>query len=263
MMQEMKHPLAFVPTMGALHAGHQSLITLAKSYAPHVAVSIFVNPLQFENPDDLAKYPREVTGDTEKAKSAGADYVWAPTVEEMYPVKPTIIPAGPIGDMYEGVHRTGHFDGVLTVVKRLFDLVQPDVAVFGEKDFQQLFLIRKLVHDLALPITIVAAPIVRESDGLAMSSRNIRLNEAGRRSSLVISQALREAALVSGFTHQRAVLHSVLSSDPGFTLDYAEIINESNFQLATPETGAARAIIAGWVNGVRLLDNMPMQVANS
>jgi pantoate--beta-alanine ligase len=263
MMQEMKHPLAFVPTMGALHAGHQSLITLAKSYAPHVAVSIFVNPLQFENPDDLAKYPRDVAGDTEKAKSVGADYVWAPTVEEMYPAEPTIIPAGAIGNMYEGIRRTGHFDGVLTVVKRLFDLVQPDVAVFGEKDFQQLFLIRKLVHDLNLPITIVGAPLVRETDGLAMSSRNVRLDEAGRRSSLVISQALREAALVSGFTHQRAVLHSVLSSEPGFTVDYAEIIDESNFELATPQTPAARAIIAGWVNGVRLLDNMPMQVANS
>ena len=263
MMQEMKHPLAFVPTMGALHAGHQSLIALARKYAPHVAVSIFVNPLQFENPDDLAKYPRDVSGDTEKAKAAGADYVWAPTVDEMYPAKPTIIPAGPIGNLYEGVHRAGHFDGVVTVVKRLFDLVQPEVAIFGEKDFQQLFLIRQLVHDLDLPITIVAAPLVREPDGLAMSSRNIRLDEAGRLSSLVISRALREASQATGFANQRGVLHQVLATEPGFTLDYAEIIDESNFQLATPDTGAARAIIAGWVNGVRLLDNMPMQVANS
>jgi len=262
-MQEMKHPLAFVPTMGALHAGHQSLIALARKYAPHVAVSIFVNPLQFENPDDLAKYPRDVSGDTEKAKAAGADYVWAPTVDEMYPAKPTIILAGPIGNLYEGVHRTGHFDGVVTVVKRLFDLVQPDVAIFGEKDFQQLFLIRQLVHNLNLPITIVAAPLVREPDGLAMSSRNIRMDEAGRRSSLVISRALREASQASGLANQRALLHEVLATEPGFTLDYAEIIDESNFQLATPDTGAARAIIAGWVNGVRLLDNMPMQVANS
>ena len=263
MTQEMKHPLAFVPTMGALHAGHQSLISLARTCAPHVAVSIFVNPLQFENPDDLAKYPRDVAGDTEKAKSAGADYVWAPTVEEMYPAEPIIIKAGPIGNLYEGVHRAGHFDGVVTVVKRLFDLVQPEVAIFGEKDFQQLFLIRQLVHDLDLPITIVAAPLVREPDGLAMSSRNIRLDEAGRLSSLVISRALREASQATGFANQRGVLHQVLATEPGFTLDYAEIIDESNFQLATPDTGAARAIIAGWVNGVRLLDNMPMQVANS
>ena len=259
MTHEMQHPLAFVPTMGALHAGHQSLIAIAKQYAPHVAVSIFVNPLQFENPDDLAKYPRDLDGDTRKAISAGADYVWAPTVEEIYPSSPNIIAAGAVGETFEGVHRPGHFDGVLTVVKRLFDVIQPQVAVFGEKDFQQLFLIQKMVAELSLPIKIVSAPLVREPDGLAMSSRNIRLTAVGRKSALVISRSLVEATKEKSVVNQREALHRILATEPAFTLDYAEIIDESKFELADSSTSAARAIIAGWVNGVRLLDNMAMR----
>lgn len=255
----MEHPLAFVPTMGALHAGHQSLITLAKNYAPHVVVSIFVNPLQFESADDLAKYPRDLEGDAAKAKSAGADYVWAPEVDEIYPSHPTVIPAGPLGDIFEGIHRTGHFDGVLTVVKRLFDLVQPEVAIFGEKDFQQLFLIRKMVAEMSLPIEIIAAPLVREADGLAMSSRNVRLRNVDRRAALVISRALTSAAQETTIEKQRETLHGVLGSEAGFTLDYAEIIDEEDFTLATNSTAQPRALVAGWVNGVRLLDNMAMR----
>jgi len=261
--------IAFVPTMGALHDGHLALIKKARELSETVVVSIFVNPLQFDNPEDLAKYPRDVAGDSAKALAAGATHIWAPTFNEVYPegagddAAIERLSAGHVGTLFEGASRPGHFDGMLTVVHRLFKAVAPRYAIFGEKDFQQLFLIRQLVHDLDLPITIVAAPLVREPDGLAMSSRNIRLDEAGRRSSLVISRALREASQATGFANQRGVLHQVLATEPGFTLDYAEIIDESNFQLATPDTGAARAIIAGWVNGVRLLDNMPMQVANS
>ena len=166
---DLNHPLAFVPTMGALHAGHLSLIEIAKTFSPEVVVSIFVNPLQFENSEDLAKYPRPLELDIKLAENAGASFVWAPTFEEIYPSDPTIIPAGEIGNTFEGVHRFGHFDGVLTVVKRLFDLVKPEYAIFGEKDFQQLFLIKKMVAELNLPIQIIAAPIIRDSDGLALS----------------------------------------------------------------------------------------------
>jgi pantoate--beta-alanine ligase len=249
---------AFVPTMGALHAGHISLIELAKNYSSDIVVSIFVNPLQFEDPTDLKDYPRDLENDTKLAMQAGASQVWAPTVEDIYPEKVIPISAGEVGKIYEGAHREGHFDGVLTVVDRLFRHVQPTWAIFGEKDFQQLYIIRKWVKENNLPIKIIAAPIIRDLDGLALSSRNIRLSKEDRKVALIINRALRQA------THERSVetgldrLHDVLASEPNFTLDYAQIINEETFAIAT---GAkkARAIVAGWVNGVRLLDNMAMQ----
>lgn len=249
---------AFVPTMGALHAGHLSLIELAKTYAEEVVVSIFVNPLQFENPDDLAKYPRDVEGDTEKALRAGATHVWVPTYEEIYPSEVVKLSSGELGRKYEGVGRVGHFDGVLTVVDRLFIPVQPDLAIFGEKDFQQLFIIKKWVKQSKLPIEIISGPLVRDADGLALSSRNVRLSPEDRKAALVISRALKQA------THERSVetardrLHDVLAGEPNFSLDYAEIINEDNFEPAT-SSRKGRALVAGWVNGVRLLDNMAMR----
>jgi pantoate--beta-alanine ligase len=249
MNKELKRPLAFVPTMGALHAGHESLISAARKRCEEVVVSIFVNPLQFENKEDLANYPRTPELDIKSAESVGATYVWLPTLEEIYPAEPKIIKAGPIGDLYEGVHRFGHFDGVLTVVKRLFDLVMPDIAYFGEKDFQQLFLIKKMVRELDLPIEIVPAPIVRDVDGLALSSRNIRLSASGRNSALIISKALREG----GYDRNR--IHQILATEVNFNLDYAEIIDSNTFQIADSSTTNKRAIIAGWVEGVRLLDN--------
>lgn len=248
---------AFVPTMGALHAGHLSLIEIAKSFSQNVVVSVFVNPLQFENSDDLKNYPRDIDGDIAAAHSAGATEVWTPSYEEIYPGSVEKISAGDLGMKYEGEGRAGHFDGVLTVVDRLFRKVQPGWAIFGEKDFQQLFIIKKWVKASGLPIEIIGAPLIRDIDGLALSSRNIRLNRDDRKSALIISRALKQA------THERSVdsardrLHDVLASEPSFTLDYAEIINEDNFEPATsPRKG--RAIVAGWVNGVRLLDNMPM-----
>ncbi len=244
--------------MGALHAGHQSLISIAKNYAPNILVSVFVNPLQFENPDDLAKYPRDLAGDIQKAETAGATFVWSPTVEEIYPSEPTIISAGELGNAFEGVHRFGHFDGVLTVVKRLFEVAKPEFAIFGEKDFQQLFLIKRMVKELALPIHIIEAPIIRENDGLAMSSRNVRLSESGRISALVISRALRAAAEARDIASARATLQELLTSESGFALDYAEIINEENFELADSTTARPRALVAGWINDVRLIDNMAM-----
>ena len=249
MEMKLSRPLAFVPTMGALHAGHESLIKLAKNRSENVVVSIFVNPLQFENQQDLANYPRTPELDIKKAESAGASYVWQPTFDEIYPVQPKIISAGEIGNSFEGVHRFGHFDGVLTVVKRLFDLVQPDIAVFGEKDFQQLFLIKKMVKDLKLDIEIVSAPIVRDCDGLALSSRNIRLSDEGRKNALIISKALREGK----YDKERVI--SILNSEPNFTLDYVEIIDADTFKVANSQSVNKRTLIAGWVEGVRLLDN--------
>lgn len=249
MNRELKRPLAFVPTMGALHAGHESLIKLARSRCDEVIVSIFVNPLQFENKEDLANYPRTPELDIKKAESAGATYVWLPTFEEIYPSDPKIISAGPVGNLFEGVHRFGHFDGVLTVVKRLFDLVMPNIAYFGEKDFQQLFLIKRMVKELNLPIEIVAAPIIRDVDGLALSSRNIRLSGAGRKAALIISKALNEAK------GNRDQVRKILASESKFILDYAEVIDADTFEIASEETLNKRTIIAGWVEGVRLLDN--------
>ncbi len=240
----------FVPTMGALHPGHQSLIKLAREKSDRVLVSIFVNPLQFENQVDLAKYPKTLETDLKLAEAAGAAAVFAPSYEDVYPGEITKIDAGAIGDLYEGASRAGHFSGVLTVVKRLFDLTQPKIAIFGEKDFQQLFLIKQMVKQLNLPIEIVAAPIIREADGLAMSSRNVRLDDSGRKSALIISKALSENSI--------AQMQAVLATEAGFTLDYLEVIDEETFLPATSESKNKRAIIAGWVNGVRLLDNKRM-----
>lgn len=248
---------AFVPTMGALHAGHLSLIELAKNFSDEVVVSVFVNPLQFENQEDLARYPRDIKGDSELAIAAGATQIWAPTYEEIYPENPLLIDAGPLATRFEGVTRPGHFDGVLTVVDRLFKKVQPAYAIFGEKDFQQLFIIKEWVRRNDIPVEIISAPLVRDGDGLALSSRNIRLSDEGRKAALIISKALRAAAVSS---NPEATMLEILSSEPSFTLDYAVIIDEESFELATPTTAKRRALIAGWVNGLRLLDNMAMSV---
>jgi pantoate--beta-alanine ligase len=236
--------------MGALHPGHQSLIKLASEKSDRVLVSIFVNPLQFESQDDLAKYPKTLDADLQLAEAAGATAVFAPSYEDIYPGEITKIEAGVIGNLYEGASRAGHFSGVLTVVKRLFDLTKPKIAIFGEKDYQQLFLIKQMVKKFNLPIEIVAAPIIREVDGLAMSSRNVRLDEVGRKSALIISKALGKDSI--------AQMHAVLATEPGFTLDYLEVIDEETFLPATSDSKNKRAIIAGWVNGVRLLDNKRM-----
>lgn len=235
----------FVPTMGALHAGHAALISAARKRSNHVVVSIFVNPLQFNDPKDLEKYPRTPDQDRELALAAGASEVWFPTVEEIYPSNPELIEAGPIGEIFEGHSRPGHFDGVLTVVKRLFDLVQPDFAIFGEKDFQQLYLIKQMVKNFNLPIEIIAHPTIREADGLALSSRNIRLSSDDRAKASIIYKALNAG---------RDQMNAVLASEPAWKTDYATVINPENFkeELAPKQ----RAIIAGWIGGIRLIDNM-------
>ena len=230
-----------VPTMGALHKGHQALIKRARELDKEVVVSIFVNPLQFTDAADLEKYPRTPETDIQIATLAGATEVWFPNYEEIYPNEPVQISAGAVGDLYEGASRPGHFAGVLTVVNRLFEIVKPSAAVFGEKDFQQLWLIKNHFRK----IEIAAVPTVREFDGLALSSRNIRLTESDRAAALIISKALKEPTR----------MHEILATEPAFKLDYAEIIDEKTFQIASATTQNKRAIIAGWVNGVRLLDN--------
>ena len=230
-----------VPTMGALHKGHQALIKRARELDKEVVVSIFVNPLQFSDTADLEKYPRTPETDIQIATLAGATEVWFPNFEEIYPNEPVQISAGPVGDLYEGASRPGHFAGVLTVVNRLFEIVKPSAAVFGEKDFQQLWLIKNHFKK----IEIASISTVREFDGLALSSRNVRLTETDRAAALIISKALKEPAR----------MHEILATESAFKLDYAEIIDEKTFQLATATTQNKRAIIAGWVNGVRLLDN--------
>ena len=243
---------AFVPTMGALHAGHSSLIKRARELSDRVIVSIFINPLQFENKDDLAKYPRTPELDIETASKAGATHLWLPSVEEIYPGEFKKLSAGPLGDIYEGVKRPGHFDGVLTVVNRLFELVKPQWAVFGEKDFQQLTLIKSMKSN----VQIIGAPTIRDVDGLALSSRNVRVSD--RKAALVIYRALSAAAKEKSVDSARAAMAKVLQSEESSTLDYAEIINEENFEIAQQDDANKRAIIAGWVNGIRLIDNMPM-----
>jgi pantoate--beta-alanine ligase len=243
---------AFVPTMGALHAGHASLIKKAREYSDRVVVSIFINPLQFENKDDLAKYPRTPEFDIDLAASAGATHLWLPHVAEIYPGEVTKISAGALGDIYEGVKRPGHFDGVLTVVNRLFELVKPTWAIFGEKDFQQLTLIKSMKSD----VQIIGAPTVRDADGLALSSRNVRVSD--RQAALIIHRALLFASQEKEINRGREVMNEVLASEESFTLDYAAIINEGNFAAAQQSDENKRAIIAGWVNSVRLIDNMPM-----
>ena len=235
----------FVPTMGALHAGHAALISAARKRCKEVVVSVFVNPLQFNDSEDLKKYPRTPDKDREIAFQAGASEVWFPTYEEIYPEVPELITAGPIGDLFEGASRPGHFNGMLTVVKRLFDLVQPDFAVFGEKDFQQLFLIKDLVHKLKLPVEVVSHPIVREADGLALSSRNVRLSAVERQKALVIYRALQAGP---------DNLLTTLATEPTWTTDYATVINPDNFKEEI--SAKQRALIAGWIGGVRLIDTM-------
>jgi pantoate--beta-alanine ligase len=217
------------------------LIKRARELDKEVVVSIFVNPLQFTDAADLEKYPRTPETDIQIATLAGATEVWFPNYEEIYPSQPVQISPGPVGNLYEGASRPDHFAGVLTVVNRLFEIVKPSAAVFGEKDFQQLWLVKNHFKK----IEIVSVPTVREFDGLALSSRNIRLTNSDREAALIISKALKEPNR----------MHEILATEPAFKLDYAEIIDEKTFQLASANTQNRRAIIAGWVNGVRLLDN--------
>lgn len=243
-----------VPTMGALHKGHQALIKRARSMSKEVVVSIFINPLQFENSDDLEKYPRSPEKDIQLATLAGATEVWMPDFEEIYPGEIKKLSAGALGQIFEGQARPEHFDGVLTVVNRLFEIVKPTAAVFGEKDYQQLAIIKAMKSN----VEIIAVPTVREFDGLALSSRNVRLTEQGRVTANVIHRALAAARLAPTVAIAQEIMDTTLSTEAGFKRDYAAIIDEDSFEIASNETRHKRGIIAGWIDGIRLIDNIKM-----
>ena len=240
--------------MGALHKGHQALIKRARSMSKEVVVSIFINPLQFENIDDLEKYPRTPEKDIALATLAGATEVWMPDYEEIYPGEIKKLSAGALGQIFEGQARPEHFDGMLTVVNRLFEIVKPTAAVFGEKDFQQLAIIKAMKSN----VEIIAVPTVREFDGLALSSRNVRLTEQGRKTANVIHRALAAARLAPTVAIAQEIIDTTLATEAGFKRDYDAIIDEDSFEIASNETRHKRGIIAGWIDGVRLIDNMKM-----
>ena len=255
--------VALVPTMGALHDGHRELIRHARRAPGAIvpAVSIFVNPLQFGPGEDLERYPRPLEADLEACREEGVELVFLPGVQDMYPegAETTVVP-GPIGDRLEGAVRPGHFAGVLTVVAKLFHIVGPDLAFFGEKDYQQLVLVKKMVRDLDFPLSIVGVPTVREPDGLALSSRNAYLSADDRRRAPVLQRALAAGAAVSARGPQ-AVLdaaRAVLAEEPAVALDYLELTDPDLGP--DPQAGRARLLVAARIGGTRLIDNVPIQL---
>ena len=254
--------VGFVPTMGNLHAGHYSLVMLARQYADRVVSSVFVNPTQFGPNEDFTRYPRTPEADTTGLEGAGCDVLWLPTVESMYPFGIELaasINVPGVSGVLEGAHRPGHFDGVCTVVTRLFNQVQPDVAAFGKKDFQQLAVIRQMVRDLAFPIEILGGGIVRESDGLAMSSRNQYLGADERPVASEIRRTLlaMRDGLVAGQPHD--VVEAEASrrlTEAGFVVDYAAIRHPDLSPPEEGEAGAKVALIAAKLGKTRLIDNL-------
>jgi len=257
--------IGFVPTMGALHAGHAALLRTAReavgSGAP-VVVSIFVNPMQFGPGEDLDRYPRTLEQDLDVCAAAGVDLVFVPAVDTVYPDGEPLVTVdpGPLARMLEGASRPTHFHGVLTVVAKLLGLVRPDVAVFGEKDYQQLALIRRMVSDLCLGVDVVGTPTVREPDGLALSSRNAYLDPAARRSALALSAALLAARDAAGRGPDQALAEAraVLGAAPGVDLDYLELTGPDLGP--APSTGEARLLVAARVGSTRLIDNVALNL---
>ena len=257
--------VGFVPTMGNLHAGHHSLVHLAREHVDRVVASVFVNPTQFGPNEDFARYPRTPQADVDGLAAAGCAVAWMPTVETMYPhgVEASVRVVVPgVTEVLEGAHRPGHFDGVATVVARLFNQVQPDVAVFGRKDYQQLAVIRYMVRDLAFPLEVVAGATQREDDGLAMSSRNQYLSPAERATAPILQQALQamRAALDGGATRIQVEAEARTRLDrAGFDVDYVVVRRPD---LGMPEPGPARpgeplvALAAARLGRTRLIDNL-------
>jgi pantoate--beta-alanine ligase len=267
--------IGFVPTMGALHAGHMSLVRSALDESDVVVVSIFVNPMQFEGKSDLDSYPRPIEDDVETCAAAGVDVVYAPTTATMYPAGfQTRVTLGPLTESMEGAARVGHFDGVATIVTKLFNVVQPHRALFGEKDFQQLTIIKQMTTDLDLGIEIVGHPIVREHDGLAMSSRNTRLDEAERTAAICLPRALDVAAAAA--TQPLCTVEQILdaarevvASEPLASIDYVTVFDAASLQPLTDVTPnqrrAGKVRIAGAVRfgDVRLIDNRDLFAGSS
>ena len=268
--QDSAQRIALVPTMGNLHDGHLELVKIAKRHADVVVVSIFVNPTQFGVGEDFESYPRTLDEDVTKLATVGVDYVFAPSIEEMYPVlpPPTAVLAGTIADQLCGKSRPGHFDGVGIVVAKLFNIVQPDVAIFGQKDYQQLAIIKQLVRDLSYPIEIIGAPVFRADDGLALSSRNQYLNASERQIAPTLHRELQDLAKrLKGRGITQQTFESLLTetrrrvSDAGFVIDYLEVRNEALDPL-TPDAETFNVehqniviLVAAFLGRARLLDN--------
>lgn len=254
--------IGFVPTMGALHAGHVSLIDSARADGTWPMVSVFVNPTQFGPHEDFSRYPRDEAGDLEKCRNAGTQLVFMPPVEVMYRAEATTtVRVAKLTDTLCGPHRPGHFDGVATVVSKLFHIVQPDVAYFGQKDAQQLAVIRRMVIDLDFPIRIVGVPTMREPDGLAMSSRNAYLSADERRRALCISRALREAERLVGDGEVRvaeilAAMRRVISEAAPERIDYVSVVDADTLQVLERIDRAALIAVALYIRKTRLIDNV-------
>jgi pantoate--beta-alanine ligase len=258
---ELSGKLAFVPTMGALHAGHMALIAEARKRADKVAASIFVNPTQFNDQDDLARYPRKGADDARMLKEAGCDLLWVPAVSDIYPEGfATSVHVSGISDRWEGEHRPGHFDGVATVVAKLFLAMKPDAAIFGEKDFQQLAVIRRMAVDLGLPLTIVGVPTVRDGDGLAMSSRNALLSPAEREKALALFRLLVDLAdAIAGGEAVRPLIEKTVRnlSRNGFgPIDYVAYVDGATLEPLDRFHKGGRLLAAAFLGKVRLIDNL-------
>jgi pantoate--beta-alanine ligase len=247
--------VAVVMTMGALHEGHRALMRAAREHADSVLVTIFVNPLQFGPNEDFDRYPRTFDQDIEVCRAERVDLVFAPGLDEMYPGgEPEVrIDAGRLGGILEGASRPGHFDGVLTVVCKLFLLTRADRAFFGEKDYQQLALIKRMVRDLEIPVDVRGVPTVREPDGLALSSRNRYLTAEQRRAALALSRALREGAAQADADSVRAVASKILTESTGVAVDYLALTDPALGP--APSAGPARLLVAARVGTTRLIDN--------
>ena len=254
--------IGLVPTMGALHAGHASLIQRARQGCGTVVVSIFVNPLQFDRAEDLDRYPRSLEADLDVCREHGVDLVFAPSAAEMYPRPMEMtIDVGKLADHLCGRFRPGHFAGVASVVLKLFGIVQPDEAYFGEKDAQQLAVVRRLVTDFNVPVTIVPVPTVREADGLALSSRNLRLSAAERQLAPILYKALQRAAArvdqgdVDAAEIERDAA-AIVPADDRLRLEYLQLVDPDNFQPVAQVIGPVVAAGALWVGQTRLIDNV-------
>ena len=264
--RSMGRTVAFVPTMGALHDGHRSLLARGRAERDVLAMSVFVNPLQFGRHEDLAAYPRDLDRDLEIAKRDGVDLVFAPSENEMYPAGPPAVTVepGPLGDRLEGESRPGHFRGVCTVVAKLFGLAGPCTAYLGEKDAQQLAVVRRMVRDLELRVEVVGCPTVREPDGVAVSSRNAYLAEEERAAARCLYEALARAAwLVEGGEAEASVLRAEMAkrigAEPLASIDYAAVVDEASFEDVDRLTGPARALVAATIGSTRLIDNVPLR----
>jgi pantoate--beta-alanine ligase len=258
--------IGLVPTMGALHEGHVALTREARRRGDVVLVTIFVNPRQFDDAADLARYPRTPEHDLAVALENGVDCLVEPTLAAMWPdypaPTPTTVDVGELGRRFEGADRPGHFDGVASVVAKLFAITGPSRAYFGQKDFQQLAVVRQLVRDLGFAVEVVGCPIVRDRDGLALSSRNLRLSDEGHRQALGLSRALARAAeRAAPASDLRTTMRAVMD-DAGVKVAYAEVVDPATLAPSgDDEAGPRRALVAGWVEGVRLLDNAPVTIS--